>query len=687
MTTTTPPPKPRTFHGDLGHLPSALLPLTKLKRWVLWRWQYRETKKGDGKWTKPPFQTCDPDRSAKSNDPATWGTYEEALAAFNAGLCDGIGFMLKDANLGAADLDRIRDLLSGKVLYCWAEQDIVEALRRGAYVEWTVSGTGARIIGIARGNEIHRKFTFNRKTGAGVEIYRNCARYITISGLQVTDYAPEFDILHAPLSPAELAELPACDDFFESIDQTNGQSEQSEPAPASEQFDFNNAGAQTVDYQQVIENGAPEGERSEKFQQVIWHLAGQGWSTEQIAQELGKHPNGISAKYAGRLQLEVQRSFNKWRTKKRTTVSGGAMPINAPWPQIKIIAGEVPRVVNEAEQALMLLGREIYQRGGLLVRPVLVNLKASDDRDTKGWRLVPVMQAYLVDAFTCAARFLKHDARAKAWVPVDAPAKVAEIYLAREGSWKLPLLAGIINAPILRVDGSICELPGYDPESRLLFKPDEQIFPPIPPAPSKTEAATALAQLRRLIETFPFVSGADRAVMLAGILTALDRRSMMTAPLIAFSSPAAGTGKSLLVDVISVLATGRPMPVLSQGRNEEEFEKRLGASLLAADICISIDNCQAPLSGALLCQALTQGELNIRLLGYSRNIETAMNASIFATGNNLEIAGDLTRRCLLVSLDAGVEQPELREFNLDILEEARVRRGELVVAALTVLRA
>jgi hypothetical protein len=251
----------------------------------------------------------------------------------------------------------------------------------------------------------------------------------------------------------------------------------------------------------------------------------------------------------------------------------------------------------------------------------------------------------------------------------------------------LPLLAGVINTPFLRIDGSICETAGYDPESRLLFKPEDQIFPPVPQYPSKTDGEAAFERLHKLIETFPFVTLADRAVAFAAMLTVLDRRSMATAPLIAFTSPAAGTGKSLLVDLMSVLATGRLMPVLSQGKNEEEFEKRLGACLLASDACIAIDNCEAPLSGALLCQALTQGELNIRLLGYSRNIGTAMNASIFATGNNLVIAGDLTRRCLLGALDAGVERPELRNFNIDVIGEAHAKRGELVVAALTILRA
>ena len=107
--------------------------------------------------------------------------------------------------------------------------------------------------------------------------------------------------------------------------------------------------------------------------------------------------------------------------------------------------GEIPRIVNEAEDALLLLGREIYQRGGMVVRPVLTELKAADDRDMKGWRLIPVTRPHLVDTLTCAARFLKHDGRSKGWIAIDAPDKVAEIYLARQGRWKLPVLTGIIQ--------------------------------------------------------------------------------------------------------------------------------------------------------------------------------------------------------------------------------------------------
>src|SRR5262249_18276990 len=290
-------------------------------------------------------------------------------------------------------------------------------------------------------------------------------------------------------------------------------------------------------------------------------------SIQQIADELAKYPNGIGLKFTKRLLTEVTRSFCKWQRQRRAGATGSNSGLNTPWPQIQIKDGELPRVVNEAEDALLLLGREIYQRGGMVVRPVLNrSLKASADRDTESWQLVPVTRSYLVETLCRAAQFLRWDKKAKKFAPADAPERVAEVYLNRQGRWKLPLLAGVVNTPFLRVDGSICETAGYDPESRLLFKPEDQVFPPMPQYPSRADAEVALALLRKLIETFPFVTSADRAVALAGVLTVLDRRSMATAPLIAFTSPSAGTGKSLLVDLMSVLATGRPMPVLSQGK-------------------------------------------------------------------------------------------------------------------------
>jgi len=638
--------KPKTFQGDLAHLPPALLPLTEQVHWLVWNWELRKNKGGKERWTKPPRQARYPGEDAKSNDPRTWAPYRCALDAVQAHKADGIGYALLGSDIGAVDLDHVRDPATGVVLR-WAQQLVEEA--NGAYCEVTVSGEGLRLLGRATGPDDQRKFTFDRKTRAGIEIFRNTARYITVSGLQV----------------GECRELPPLDDLIDRL----------LARYSGTGFDFNKD--KKLDYDDIVKNGAgPGANRSDVFQSVVWHLAGQGWSSERIADELARYPNGIGAKYAGRLHAEVQRSYEKWRARKRSATR-----------QIVVTPGDLPRVVDEAEAALLASGREFFQRGGLVVRPVLSRFKAADDRDAEGWQLIAVTRPHLTDVLTGAARFLRFDRRANAWVPIDAPNKVCDAYLARQGNWNLPVLTGIANAPFLRVDGSICEQPGYDPASGVLLKLDGQRFPPVPQQPSKDYARAALEEIHQLISTFPFVSAADKSVAVSGFLTTLDRRSMPTAPLHGFSAPIAGTGKSKIVDMAAMLATGRLMPVISQGRNEEELEKRLGAELLAGKTAISIDNCEYPLQSSFLCQALTQRQLNIRLLGFSKTVETPANASLFATGNNLVVAGDLIRRTLMCSLDARCERPELRRFDIEPIGVIRAGRGRLVVAALTVLRA
>jgi primase-polymerase (primpol)-like protein len=198
-TTDERPQKPQTFNGDLANIPAALTPLIPQERWVVWSWEWRPGKKGANcRWTKPPRQACDPSLYAKSNDPSTWGSYADAVAAVAAGKADGIGFMLLKSEIAAGDLDHCRDPETGMV-DAWAETLHAEA--NGAYREITVSGCGLRIIGIANGDEVHRKFTFDRKSGAGLELYRNTARYITISGREI----------------GSCAKLPPLDDFIDTM--------------------------------------------------------------------------------------------------------------------------------------------------------------------------------------------------------------------------------------------------------------------------------------------------------------------------------------------------------------------------------------------------------------------------------------------------------------------------------------
>jgi hypothetical protein len=174
--------KPHTYVADITQLPRALRHITGQKRWVVWRWELRKRKNGAIAWTKPPYQCAHPKTAAKSMTPAP-----EHLRRGGGGRCRRPGRWHRLHAEGSRSppriLDHVRDAQTGEIIG-WAQRLCVEADQLGLYREVTVSGSGLRFIGLSHGGELHRKFTFHRRSGAGIELYHNTARYITISGLQ-----------------------------------------------------------------------------------------------------------------------------------------------------------------------------------------------------------------------------------------------------------------------------------------------------------------------------------------------------------------------------------------------------------------------------------------------------------------------------------------------------------------------
>lgn len=359
-------------------------------------------------------------------------------------------------------------------------------------------------------------------------------------------------------------------------------------------------------------------------------------------------------------------------------------------PLVYVRSGALREVINEAEEALIGLDDGLYRQGERLVRVIWDRIKVSGGGDGNALRISEMSAPHLVEAMTAAARFMKWDGRKDDWVLTNCPSGIAEAYLARKGAWKLPFLLGVTTTPILRPDGTVLDKAGYDEGTGILFDPFGVEFPPIPERPSKDDALRALAILSEPIAEFPFASESSRSVALSGMVTAVVRRSLPTAPMHAYSAPTAGSGKSLLVDIASVIATGERASVTSTGNardSEVELEKRLSASMLAGDAVLSIDNISVPLNSDLLCQLLTQTTVKIRVLGKSENVSVPITTTFYATGNNLTVAGDLTRRVLKADLSVDDERPELRTFAFDPVQMVRERRPEFVVAALTIVRA
>lgn len=357
---------------------------------------------------------------------------------------------------------------------------------------------------------------------------------------------------------------------------------------------------------------------------------------------------------------------------------------------IVIDPAKLPETVAAAEKILLRNSKKhnIYQRSGKLVR---VFKPYSDKALLKRCADVCVIreidQAFLTLFLNQVAQYMQYSIQKKEYRQVACREHIAR-YLLSKQEWDVPYLHGIINAPTLRCDGSILDEPGYDLRSGLLFFSDQYEFGKIPTRPTKEDAQNAAVKLLMILQEFPFENEVSRSVALAAILTALVRRSIASAPLFGFTAPKMGSGKTLLADVVSLIATGKPNSVLSQAENETEEKKRLLGILMEGDPIICYDNIERPFGGPTLCAILTQGEYKDRKLGGNETRTVSTHATFLVTGNNLAFVGDTSTRTLLCKLDPQVERPEERIFEIENLRTYIIEhRAELVCAAITILRA
>ena len=158
----------------------------------------------------------------------------------------------------------------------------------------------------------------------------------------------------------------------------------------------------------------------------------------------------------------------------------------------------------------------------------------------------------------------------------------------------------------------------------------------------------------------------------------------------AVRAPTRRSGKTLLVDCISLISTGRKAPKFPQVRDEEEERKRFSALGIDGDLLVCYDNLTAPLGSAALDLVITSGTIKDRYLGHSQNKEVPIATVFFATGNNLTFRGDMAARSLVIDLAPTMEHPEMRTGFLrgdaDALMAWVLReRSSLVTAALTML--
>jgi hypothetical protein len=279
---------------------------------------------------------------------------------------------------------------------------------------------------------------------------------------------------------------------------------------------------------------------------------------------------------------------------------------------------------------------------------------------------------------------------------------------------RVPEIFGVITAPLMpnlppstKPDDllkagadRLITSPGFDSASGLYLSP---VGSPVevPESPSEAQVKSAVVLLQEPWVDFPFASpGEDmspdvsKSAAIFAMLIAANRRALQIAPGIAFSSHGEGmsSGKTLAGEIICTIATGDTPTPVSLSPDFSEQRKEIITQLVEGDGCYFLDNIPngTRFDSATLAAAMTSSRYKGRLLGTNKTIEASTRTNVVATGNALNLAGDLASRIMVARLDTGLERPEDRSVTDYKIPELRRwvvgNRQELVAAVHTIVR-
>ena len=360
--------------------------------------------------------------------------------------------------------------------------------------------------------------------------------------------------------------------------------------------------------------------------------------------------------------------------------------------RVEIVISTDEAVVNEAVIQALAKDDQLYQRAGKLVHVVSGAVHDGIDRPDDAPHILSLSLPGLRERLTRVARFVTvcESKEGESETKPAHPPKWCYEAIAARGQWSvIRSLAGVVTAPVLRPDGSVLNSAGYDPQTWLLFDPQGVSFPIID-RPSHGDAIHAAASLMDLIADFPFSKPDHRATWLAFLLTALARFAFTgPAPLFLVDANIRGSGKSLLCDLVSLIVTGREMSRMSNPKDDDECRKRITALALAGDTLCLIDNIIGGLGCASLDAALTGTVWKDRILKASEIVELPLLVTWSATGNNVVMHADTSRRVAHIRLDSRLENPEQRDGfkHPNLKTYVRQQRPKLLADALTILAA
>jgi hypothetical protein len=324
---------------------------------------------------------------------------------------------------------------------------------------------------------------------------------------------------------------------------------------------------------------------------------------------------------------------------------------------------------------------EVYERGGSLVN-VSQTTDTVEATDVDEHRLRALLAEH-----TLTYKEMKDGGRERA---LPTPTTCSTI-LARSEWPGVDTLRGVTHTPAVRPDGTIIQVPGFDPATGLYLSKHLTLPRAVPERPTADQVSKAFDLLLNwMLVDFPWASNADQANYLALLLTGVIRpRLTCPTPFGVITAPDRGSGKSYLAETLEILFGGREY---AWPQDDTEMRKQITTMLReSTSAVLTFDNVPADrvVEYPSFAGLLTRSDWSDRVLGQSREVKIPNDRIWLATGTNVRLGGDLGQRSVLVSIDPKRPRPDRRTgFKIsDYRTWVRENRAHIVMALLILARA
>ncbi len=629
------------------------LEMKTLTQWLVWK-----NEEKDGKPTKIPYNPRTHTR-AKSNDWSTWGTFSEAYSTLLGGGYEGLGFVFTPPYIGI-DYDDVRNPYTGEVTtnVC-ADIELLES-----YTEISPSGTGLHVI--CKGT-----IPGDKRRIEGFEIYSE-GRFFTITGERI-----------------------------EGTPTTINSNQSSIERVYRERFGLSRVDSPLHSDDLIIEL-CKRGKSSTKFSE-LWDgdIAGYPSQSEADLALIGI----ISFFTDNRDQIDrIFRRSKLFRPKwdqNRGSTTYGELTINKGVERSPNIIGhdkELPKIVITNTRLRDLTQSSLDAVVRMNTPPNLFVRSRNMVRigyDEQGNPIIEHLTKYGVRGLLERAAEYYREKSTGDRIPVPPHMDIVDD-LCNLPDWPLPVLSGVIECPCILPDNTLIASPGYDSNTRLYYAPmADLILPFVPEIPSQEDVIQSIEMLKEIFCDFPFAGktneerAANEANVIAALITAVLRPGIKgRVPIGIIDKPQAGTGATLLASLISLVSTGREGSMMPAPSDDEGWRKLITSILMQGRTIVICDNIERKLYAPALAAAITSDSWQDRILGRNEMVNLKQDTFWLATGNNIQLGGDMPRRCFWIRLDAQTARPWQRTDykHPQLLEWVKENRGRILSAVLTLAR-